>query len=83
MTLPALLKDRLALPLIGSPMFIISQPELVIAQCRAGVSKKFKCLLGHPVAHPAFKQRDVAVAHASRRRHLRTSVNPVHCIDKT
>jgi nitronate monooxygenase len=29
--------DRLRLPVIGSPLFIISNPELVIAQCRAGI----------------------------------------------
>lgn len=48
MTLPSLLKDRLALPLIGSPMFIISQPELVIAQCRAGVVGSFPSLNARP-----------------------------------
>ena len=29
--------DRLRLPIIGSPMFIVSGPELVIAQCKAGI----------------------------------------------
>lgn len=48
MTLPALLKDRLSLPLIGSPMFIISQPALVIAQCRAGVVGSFPSLNARP-----------------------------------
>ena len=48
MTLPSLLKDRLSLPLIGSPMFIISQPELVIAQCRAGVVGSFPSLNARP-----------------------------------
>lgn len=48
MSLPALLKDRLALPLIGSPMFIISQPELVIAQCRAGIVGAFPSLNARP-----------------------------------
>ena len=47
MTLPASLQGRLSLPLIGSPMFIISQPELVIAQCRAGIVGAF---LAVPVA---------------------------------
>jgi NAD(P)H-dependent flavin oxidoreductase YrpB (nitropropane dioxygenase family) len=32
MTLPTLLKDRLSLPVIGAPMFIVSGPELVLAQ---------------------------------------------------
>ena len=36
--------DHLALPLIGAPMFIASYPELVIAQCRAGVLGTFPSL---------------------------------------
>lgn len=48
MTLPALLKDRLSLPLIGSPMFIISQPALVMAQCRAGIVGAFPSLNARP-----------------------------------
>lgn len=48
MTLPPLLKDRLSLPLIGSPMFIISQPDLVIAQCRSGIVGAFPSLNARP-----------------------------------
>ena len=48
MTLPSLLKDRLSLPLIGSPMFIISQPDLVIAQCRSGIVGAFPSLNARP-----------------------------------
>ena len=48
MTLPAILKDRLRLPLIGSPMFIISQPALVLAQCRAGIVGAFPSLNARP-----------------------------------
>lgn len=48
MTLPALLEGRLSLPLIGSPMFIISRPELVIAQCRAGIVGAFPSLNARP-----------------------------------
>lgn len=48
MTLPAVLKDRLRLPLIGSPMFIISQPTLVMAQCRAGIVGSFPSLNARP-----------------------------------
>jgi len=36
--------ERLALPLIGAPMFIASYPELVLAQCRAGVLGTFPSL---------------------------------------
>jgi len=48
MTLPSALEGRLSLPLIGSPMFIISQPELVIAQCRAGIVGAFPSLNARP-----------------------------------
>ena len=48
MSLPALLEGRLSLPLIGSPMFIISQPALVIAQCRAGIVGSFPSLNARP-----------------------------------
>lgn len=48
MTLPTSLQGRLSLPLIGSPMFIISQPELVIAQCRAGIVGAFPSLNARP-----------------------------------
>lgn len=43
MTLPDRL-NSLRLPLIGSPLFIISNPDLVIAQCRAGVVGSFPAL---------------------------------------
>lgn len=48
MTLPALLQDRLSLPLIASPMFIVSQPKLVIAQCKAGIVGAFPSLNARP-----------------------------------
>ena len=48
MTLPPLLRDRLSLPLIGSPMFIISQPDLVIAQCRSGIVGALPSLNARP-----------------------------------
>ena len=43
MSLPAPF-DRLRLPLIGSPLFIVSGPELVIAQCKAGIIGSFPAL---------------------------------------
>ena len=43
MTMPPILKD-LRLPLIASPLFIISNPELVIAQCKAGIVGSFPAL---------------------------------------
>ena len=49
MPLPALFQGRLRLPLIGAPMFIISQPDLVLAQCRAGVVGSFPTLNARPL----------------------------------
>jgi len=31
------IKDNLSIPVIGSPLFLVSGPELVIAQCKAGI----------------------------------------------
>jgi nitronate monooxygenase len=50
MSLPAVLRDRLRLPVIGSPLFIVSGPELVIAQCKAGVVGSFPSLNARPVS---------------------------------
>ena len=50
MSMPALFKGRLSIPVIGSPLFIISGPELVIAQCKAGVVGSFPALNARPVA---------------------------------
>jgi nitronate monooxygenase len=47
MSLPSLF-DRLRLPVIGSPLFIISHPDLVIAQCKAGVVGAFPALNARP-----------------------------------
>jgi nitronate monooxygenase len=48
MTLPAILRDQLSLPVIGSPLFINSNPDLVIAQCKAGVVGSFPALNARP-----------------------------------
>ncbi|MDP3854360.1 nitronate monooxygenase family protein [Phenylobacterium sp.] len=50
MALPPVLADRLRIPVIGSPLFIISGPELVIAQCKAGVVGSFPALNARPVS---------------------------------
>ncbi|MBB1091412.1 nitronate monooxygenase [Rhodopseudomonas palustris] len=50
MSMPALFKGRLSIPVIGSPLFIISGPDLVIAQCKAGVVGSFPALNARPVA---------------------------------
>jgi nitronate monooxygenase len=42
--------DRLRLPVIGSPLFIVSGPELVIAQCKAGIVGSFPSLNARPAS---------------------------------
>ena len=48
MPIPEMLKGRLRLPLIGAPMFIVSTPHLVIAQCKAGIVGSFPALNARP-----------------------------------
>ncbi len=48
MSLPASLQDRLRLPAVASPMFIVSNPDLVIAQCKAGIVGSFPALNARP-----------------------------------
>jgi len=49
MPLPAILQN-LPLPIIGSPLFIISNPKLVIAQCKAGVVGAMPALNARPAS---------------------------------
>jgi nitronate monooxygenase len=48
MAMPRLLQDTLRIPLIGAPMFIVSGPDLVIAQCKAGIVGSFPALNARP-----------------------------------
>jgi nitronate monooxygenase len=48
MSLPALLEKRLRLPVVAAPMFLVSNPQLVLACCRNGIVGSF----------PALNQRD-------------------------
>jgi nitronate monooxygenase len=48
MSLPPILRERLRLPAVASPLFIISNPDLVIAQCKAGVVGSFPALNARP-----------------------------------
>lgn len=48
MPLPAILQGNLRIPVIGAPMFIVSGPELVIAQCKAGIVGSFPALNARP-----------------------------------
>jgi nitronate monooxygenase len=50
MALPPVLRDRLRLPVIGSPLFIVSNPDLVIAQCKAGIVGSFPALNARPAS---------------------------------
>ena len=47
MTLPAPF-DKLRIPVIGSPLFIVSGPELVIAQCKAGIVGSLPAINARP-----------------------------------
>jgi len=47
MSLPPLF-DRLRLPVVGAPLFIVSNPDLVIAQCKAGIVGSFPALNARP-----------------------------------
>ena len=48
MALPDILKKSLRLPVVASPLFIISHPPLVLAQCKAGVVGAFPALNARP-----------------------------------
>jgi nitronate monooxygenase len=48
MPLPKILQNDLSIPVIGSPLFLVSGPELVIAQCKAGIVGSFPALNARP-----------------------------------
>lgn len=48
MAIPAVMQNRLSLPVVASPMFIVSTPELVIAECKAGIVGSFPALNARP-----------------------------------
>jgi len=50
MPIPDVLRDHLRLPVIGAPMFIVSTPRLVLAQCKAGIVGSFPALNARPAA---------------------------------
>jgi nitronate monooxygenase len=50
MPIPEILQGRLQLPVIGAPMFIVSTPRLVLAQCKAGIVGSFPALNARPAA---------------------------------
>src|SRR5450432_2141461 len=50
MPIPEILRGHLRLPVIGAPMFIVSTPRLVLAQCKAGIVGAFPALNARPAA---------------------------------
>ena len=48
MAIPEHIKNNLSIPVIGSPLFLVSGPELVIAQCKAGIIGSFPALNARP-----------------------------------
>jgi nitronate monooxygenase len=48
MPIPKAAEGRLSIPVIGAPLFIVSGPELVIAQCKAGIIGSFPALNARP-----------------------------------
>lgn len=48
MSIPDHIKNHLSMPVIGSPLFLVSGPELVIAQCKAGIIGSFPALNARP-----------------------------------
>lgn len=66
MSLPEALRTRLRLPVLAAPLFVISDPDLVIAQCRAGVIGSFPALNARPAEALAgwLERISVAVAGA-------------------
>ena len=50
MPIPRVLEGCLRLPMMGAPMFIVSTPKLVLAQCKSGVIGSFPALNARPAA---------------------------------
>lgn len=48
MARPDILRNNLRIPVVGSPLFIISHPPLVLAQCKAGIVGSFPALNARP-----------------------------------
>ncbi len=68
MPLPALLENRLRLPIVGAPMFIVSSPALVLAQCKAGIVGSFPALNARPASQLEDWLSEITETLASARR---------------
>jgi nitronate monooxygenase len=77
MALPAILRN-LALPVIASPMFIVSYPELVLEQCKAGIVGSFPALNARPAEQldDWLTQLEESLA-AHRRANPQATVGPI------
>ena len=71
MALPEILKGTLRLPVVGAPLFIISHPPLVLAQCKAGIVGSFPALNARPEA-----QLDEWLAQITEELANHTAANP-------
>jgi len=77
MSLPAILENNLRLPLIGSPLFIVSNPDLVLAQCKAGIVGSFPALNARPAEElHAWLDRITTELAAHREAHPERTVAP-------
>lgn len=71
MALPDILKRNLRIPVVGAPLFIISHPPLVLAQCKAGVVGSFPALNARPQ-----EQLDEWLAEITERLAAHDAANP-------
>jgi nitronate monooxygenase len=62
LSLPPILAENLALPVIGAPMFIVSNPQLVIAQCVSGIVGAFPALNARPAERLDDWLREITMA---------------------
>jgi nitronate monooxygenase len=77
MSLPASIRDRLRIPVFGAPMFLVSGPELVIEQCKAGVIGSFPALNARPQEElDRWLTRIETELQANRREHPASKVAP-------
>jgi len=68
MALPHILQGRLRIPVIGAPMFIVSTPRLVLAQCQAGIVGSFPALNARPASQLDDWLAEITETLAARRR---------------
>ena len=77
MALPALLRDNLSIPAVGAPLFIVSNPDLVIEQCKAGIVGAFPALNARPKEMlETWLQRITTELAEYKRRHPEKKVAP-------